>query len=455
MADEQVTYAQAGVDIEEGARAVDAIKDVVHSTYRPEVVGDIGGFGGLFSLAAAKEMDDPLLVSGTDGVGTKLKLAQLVGRHDTVGIDLVAMCANDILATGAEPLFFLDYVAVGKLDAEAMAKIVGGIGEGCRQAGCALIGGEMAEHPGVMDPDDYDLSGFCVGLVDRPKMLDPQAVREGDVLVGLASSGLHSNGYSLARPLFFLDYVAVGKLDAEAMAKIVGGIGEGCRQAGCALIGGEMAEHPGVMDPDDYDLSGFCVGLVDRPKMLDPQAVREGDVLVGLASSGLHSNGYSLARKVCVEGLTAEEAQAPVEALGGQSVADALLTPTRIYVKPVRAVMEGCPGAVRALAHITGGGITENLNRALPAGCDAVVELGAWPVPPVVRYVCDAAHLAEDEALKTFNMGLGLVLIVDPERVDEVCAALAAAGEEPRRVGRVTAGTGVVRYENEGSLYGA
>ena len=183
-----------------------------------------------------------------------------------------------------------------------------------------------------------------------------------------------------------------------------------------------MAEHPGVMDPDDYDLSGFCVGLVDRPKMLDPQAVREGDVLVGLASSGLHSNGY---------------------------------TPTRIYVKPVRAVMEGCPGAVRALAHITGGGITENLNRALPAGCDAVVELGTWPVPPVVRYVCDAAHLAEDEALKTFNMGLGLVLIVDPERVDEVCAALAAAGEAPRRVGRVTAGTGVVRYENEGSLYGA
>ena len=177
MAEEQVTYAQAGVDIEEGARAVDAIKGVVHSTYRPEVVGDIGGFGGLFSLAAAKAMDDPLLVSGTDGVGTKLKLAQLAGKHDTVGIDLVAMCANDILATGAEPLFFLDYVAVGKLDADAMAKIVGGIGEGCRQAGCALIGGEMAEHPGVMDPDDYDLSGFCVGLVDRPKMLDPQAVR--------------------------------------------------------------------------------------------------------------------------------------------------------------------------------------------------------------------------------------------------------------------------------------
>ncbi|NBI31551.1 phosphoribosylformylglycinamidine cyclo-ligase [Enterorhabdus sp. P55] len=358
MAEEQVTYAQAGVDIEEGARAVDAIKGVVHSTYRPEVVGDIGGFGGLFSLAAAKAMDDPLLVSGTDGVGTKLKLAQLVGKHDTVGIDLVAMCANDILATGAEPLFFLDYVAVGKLD-------------------------------------------------------------------------------------------------ADAMAKIVGGISEGCRQAGCALIGGEMAEHPGVMDPDDYDLSGFCVGLVDRPKMLDPQSVREGDVLVGLASSGLHSNGYSLARKVCVEGRTAEELSVPVEALGGQSVAEALLAPTRIYVKPVRAVLDACPDAVRALAHITGGGITENLNRALPEACDAVVELGSWPVPPVVRHVCDAARLSEAEALKTFNMGLGLVLIVDPARADEVRDALVAAGETPYRVGSVAAGSGVVRYESEGSLYGA
>lgn len=353
-----VTYAEAGVDIVEGARAVDAIKDTVHSTYRPEVVGDIGGFGGLFSIAAAKDMVDPLLVSGTDGVGTKLKVAQRLGVHDTVGIDLVAMCVNDILATGAEPLFFLDYVAVGKLDAEAMAKIVGGIGEGCRQAGCALIGGEMAEHPGVMDPDEYDLSGFTVGIVDRTKMLDPANV---------------------------------------------------------------------------------C----------------EGDVLLGLASSGLHSNGYSLARKVCTEGKDVEELRQPRECLGGRCVQDALLEPTRIYVKPVlKALREhGC--GIHAVAHITGGGITENLNRALPAGCDAGVELGTWPVPPVVRDVCDAAHLAEAEALKTFNMGLGLVLIVDPERVDEVRAALAAAGEEPRRVGRVTAGTGVVRYENEGSLYGA
>lgn len=351
-----VTYAEAGVDIVEGARAVDAIKDTVHSTYRPEVVGDIGGFGGLFSIAAAKDMADPLLVSGTDGVGTKLKVAQRLGVHDTVGIDLVAMCVNDILATGAEPLFFLDYVAVGKLD-------------------------------------------------------------------------------------------------AEAMAKIVGGIGEGCRQSGCALIGGEMAEHPGVMDPDDYDLSGFCVGLVDRPRMLDPESVREGDVLIGLASSGLHSNGYSLARKVCIEGRTEEELREAREDLGGQSILEALLTPTRIYVKPVRAVMEQVPGGIRALAHITGGGITENLNRALPAGVNAEVDLGTWPIPPVVRFACDQANLSEAEALKTFNMGLGMVLIVDPAAAEDVEAALAAAGEETYRVGRIVAGEGEVQYANEGELF--
>ena len=351
-----MTYAEAGVDIVEGARAVDAIKDTVHSTYRPEVVGDIGGFGGLFSIAAAKDMADPLLVSGTDGVGTKLKVAQRLGVHDTVGIDLVAMCVNDILATGAEPLFFLDYVAVGKLD-------------------------------------------------------------------------------------------------AEAMAKIVGGIGEGCRQSGCALIGGEMAEHPGVMDQDDYDLSGFCVGLVDRPRMLDPESVREGDVLIGLASSGLHSNGYSLARKVCIEGRTEEELREAREDLGGQSILEALLTPTRIYVKPVRAVMEQVPGGIRALAHITGGGITENLNRALPAGVNAEVDLGTWPIPPVVRFACEQANLSEAEALKTFNMGLGMVLIVDPAAAEAVEAALAAAGEEAYRVGRIVTGEGEVQYANEGELF--
>jgi len=345
----QITYAQAGVDIDEGARAVDAIKGIVHDTYRPEVVGDIGGFGGLFSVAAAKDMDDPLLVSGTDGVGTKLKVAQLTGKHGTVGIDLVAMCANDILATGAEPLFFLDYIAVGKLD-------------------------------------------------------------------------------------------------AEAVADVVSGIGEGCRQAGCALIGGEMAEHPGVMDPDDYDLSGFCVGIVDRPKMLDPGAVKPGDVLVGLSSSGLHSNGYSLARKVCLEGRTLEEVTAPCDELDGMSVADALLIPTRIYVKSVRAIMEALPGTVRALAHITGGGITENLNRALHDGVDAVVERGSWPIPPIVRYTCEQAHLGEEEAYKTFNMGLGLVLIVDPAQADAVRTAAEEAGEQAFIVGEIAEGTGIVQY---------
>lgn len=346
---EEITYAAAGVDIEEGARAVDAIKETVHSTYRPEVVGDIGGFGGLFSIAAAKSMEEPLLVSGTDGVGTKLKLAQLLDKHNTVGIDLVAMCVNDILACGAEPLFFLDYIAIGKL---------------------------RKEH----------------------------------------------------------------------VAQVVEGIGEGCRQAGCALIGGEMAEHPGVMDPNDYDLSGFTVGVVDRPKMLNPESVQVGDVLIGLPSSGLHSNGFSLARKVCVEGKTVEDLLAPVAELGGQGVGEALLTPTRIYVKQVLSVLNDCPGTVRALAHITGGGITENLNRALNERVDAKVELGSWPAVPVIDYVCKAAGLSQEQALKTFNMGLGIVLIVDPARAEEVEAALDAQGEAHYRVGEIVEGTGVVRY---------
>ena len=357
MTKQEVTYQAAGVDTAEGARAVDAIKETVHSTYRPEVVGDIGGFGGLFSIAAAKDMAEPLLVSGTDGVGTKLKVAQLAGKHGTVGIDLVAMCVNDILACGAEPLFFLDYIAIGKL---------------------------RKEH----------------------------------------------------------------------VAEVVAGIGEGCRQAGCALIGGEMAEHPGVMGPDDYDLSGFTVGVVDKPKMLDPESVSEGDVLIGLASSGLHSNGYSLARKVCVEGKSREELLTPVEALDGQSVADALLTPTRIYVKQVLGTLKACPGAVRALAHITGGGISENLNRALNERVDAQVDLGTWPVPAVVKYVCDAAELSEPQALKTFNMGVGMILIVDPARAEEVEAALVEAGEKTYRVGRIVSGTGEVQYTGEGNLYG-
>ena len=349
------TYAQAGVDTAEGARAVSAIKHVVHATYRPEVVGDIGGFGGLFSIAAAKTMQDPLLVSGTDGVGTKLQLARLLGKHNSVGIDLVAMCANDILATGAEPLFFLDYIAVGKLH-------------------------------------------------------------------------------------------------AEAVAEVVSGIGVGCQQAGCALIGGEMAEHPGVMPADDYDLSGFCVGVVDRPHMLNPSAVEQGDVLLGLASSGLHSNGYSLARKVCVGNKTAQDISVPLEQLEGKTLGQALLEPTRIYVGSVLAVLREAPDAIHSLAHITGGGITENLNRALPPTLDARVELGSWPVVPIARYTCAAAGLNETEALKTFNMGIGMVLVVRPNKLVEVEAVLAEHGETSYRIGSVVAGQGEVTYTGWGNL---
>lgn len=356
VGEDTVTYAAAGVDTAEGARAVDAIKDAVHSTYRNEVVGDIGGFGGLFSIAAAKDMEEPLLVSGTDGVGTKLQVARLANKHNTVGIDLVAMCANDILATGAEPLFFLDYIAVGKLS-------------------------------------------------------------------------------------------------AEAVAEVVEGIAEGCKQAGCALIGGEMAEHPGVMAADDYDLSGFCVGLVDRSAMLNPEAVREGDVLLGLASSGLHSNGYSLARKVCVEGKTHYELRLERPELGGRTVEECLLEPTRIYVKQVRAAVSANPGAVHAFAHITGGGITENLNRALPENLDAVVEVGSWDMAPILPFVCQAARLDETEALKTFNMGLGGVLIVDAVQADAVAASLQEQGETVFRVGSIVPGKAEVRYENIEALF--
>lgn len=350
------TYAQAGVDIEEGARAVDAIKDSVHRTYRDEVRGDIGGFGGLFSLKVAKQMADPILVSGTDGVGTKIQLAKLANKHDTVGIDLVAMCVNDILATGAEPLFFLDYIAVGKLKSEEVSEIVSGIADGC-----------------VM--------------------------------------------------------------------------------GGCALVGGEMAEHPGVMDPNEYDLSGFCVGIVDRPEMLDPAKVQEGDILIGLASSGIHSNGYSLARKVCTEGKTLYELRLEKEELGGRSVLDALLEPTRIYVKPVRSVLRKLPGAIRSLAHITGGGITENLNRALPDTLNAEVHVGTWSMAPIIPWVCRAAHLDEEEALKTFNMGLGMVLIVNPSKVDEVMALLSDEGETPFIVGKIVPGQGEVSYVDQEDLF--
>lgn len=351
----QITYADAGVDVDEGARAVDAIKAAVATTTRPEVIGGLGGFGSCFSAAALKDMEEPVLVSGTDGVGTKLAIAQLLNRHNTVGEDLVAMCVDDIVPMGAEPLFFLDYVAVGKLK-------------------------------------------------------------------------------------------------AEAVAEIVGGIAEGCRKSGCSLVGGEMAEHPGVMNPDDYDLAGFVVGVVDKPKILGPEKVSEGDIILGLPSSGIHSNGYSLVRKVAIEGKTVEELNQPLEELGGESLADAVLRPTTIYAGGLLAALRaGAP--IKAMAHITGGGITENLNRALPSHLDAEVDRGgeagpAWSIPPVISYVSNAANLSIDEQYRTFNMGVGMALIVDMDDVDEVAEALSEQGFEPFVMGQIIPGTGKVVYND-------
>lgn len=353
--EKHVTYEDAGVSTAEGARAVDAIKAAVKETNRPEVIGGLGGFGGCFSAAAFKDMEDPVMVSGTDGVGTKLAIAQLLDRHDTVGEDLVAMCVDDVVPIGAEPLFFLDYVAIGKL---------------------------RAEH----------------------------------------------------------------------VAEIVKGIANGCKKSGCALVGGEMAEHPGVMNPDDYDLAGFVVGVVDRPKMIGPEKVKAGDVILGLASSGIHSNGYSLVRKVAIEGKTVEELEAYNEELG-ESVADAVMRPTTIYAgQLIRALHAGAP--IHAMAHITGGGITENLNRALPADVDALVHRGgeagpAWSIPPIIGYVSRLAGLSLDEAYKTFNMGVGMSIICAPEDVDAVTAALKAEGLDPFLMGECVAGSGEVLYRDD------
>jgi phosphoribosylformylglycinamidine cyclo-ligase len=342
-----ISYRDAGVDTGEGARAVDAIRAAVKSTYRDEVIGDVGGFGGLFSASAFKGMNEPVMVSGTDGVGTKLKLAQLLNKHDTVGIDLVAMCVNDILVSGAEPLFFLDYIAIGKIVTETVASIVGGIAEGCRQAGCALVGGEMAEHPGSMPADDYDLAGFCVGVVDRPKMIDGSSVEPGDVILGLASSGVHSNGFSLIRRV-----------------------------------------------------------LVDG-----------------------HEDGLGLARLD----------------LGGCTLAEELMTPTRIYVKSVLALVASGV-KVKAMSHITGGGITENLDRCLPDGVDAVVHLAAWPRPRVFTLLADAAHLGDDEMLRTFNMGIGMCVVLAAKDAAAAAATLRSAGETVYEIGEIVAGSRTVRY---------
>lgn len=330
-----LTYAAAGVDIAAANRAVDLIRGAVRRTLRPEVLTDIGGFGGLFALDTQKYRE-PVLVSGTDGVGTKLRVAFLLDRHDTVGIDLVAMCVNDILVQGAEPLFFLDYLAVGKLDPERVSAVVDGVAEGCYQAGCALLGGETAEMPGFYGPEEYDLAGFAVGVVERSRIVDGSAVRKGDVLLGLPSSGLHSNGYSLAR---------------KALLEL------------------------GGMEIDSY-----------RHEL-------------------------------------------------GRTVGEELLVPTRIYVRAVRPLLES--GAVHGMAHITGGGLTDNLPRVMPGGLRAAVERGSWPAPPVFGLIQEAGGVAEDEMYRTFNMGIGFVLVVAADAADKVVRTLEAAGETVYRVGEV------------------
>jgi phosphoribosylformylglycinamidine cyclo-ligase len=338
------TYRDAGVDIDEGDRLVDLIKPLARPTLRPEVLAGIGGFGGLFALDT-KKYRDPVLVSGTDGVGTKLKLAFLTGRHDTVGIDLVAMSVNDVAVTGAEPLFFLDYYATGRLRAEEAAQVVKGIAEGCRQAGCALIGGETAELPGFYADGEYDLAGFAVGVVERDRILDGRNVAPGDALVGVASTGLHSNGYSLARKVL---------LERQALS--------------------------------------------DRPAEL-----------------------------------------------AGRTLGDALLEPTRIYARDILALLDEVP--LKAAAHITGGGLPGNVPRNLPDRTRAVIRGGSWDVPAIFGLIEREGGVGRDEMYRTFNMGLGLVLVLPSASAEAACAVLTRRGLASWVVGTVLAGTGEATCE--------
>jgi phosphoribosylformylglycinamidine cyclo-ligase len=333
-----LTYRDAGVDIDAGDEVVARIGPLARSTYRPEVMGELGGFGALFRFDASRYRE-PVLVSSTDGVGTKLKVAFLLDRHDTIGIDLVAMCVNDVVVQGAEPLFLLDYFACGRLDPRRAAEVVAGIAAGCREAGCALIGGETAEMPGFYAEGEYDLAGFAVGAAERVRLLPSPDVRPGDRLVGLPSSGLHSNGFSLARRIVF-----------------------------------------------------------ER---------------LGLAPT------------------------ATVDALGrGTTVGEALLVPTRIYVRPLLACLEaGLP--VLAAAHVTGGGLVENVPRVLPRGTRAVLDRRAWEAPPIFRFLQEAGRVADAEMLRTFNCGLGMVLVVRPAGVEAALATLASRGERPLVVGSI------------------
>lgn len=332
--DEGLSYREAGVDIDAGNRLVQRIGDAVSRTRRPEVLGNLGGFGALFSMPAGYRQ--PVLVSATDGVGTKLRLAMSAGRHDSIGIDLVAMCVNDLVVSGAEPLFFLDYYATGALDVDIAERVISGIARGCEIAGCALVGGETAEMPGMYQGKDYDLAGFCVGVVEREQIIDGSRVRPGDVLLALPSSGPHSNGYSLVR------------------------------------------------------------------KVLD-------------------RSGANLE-----------------ETLEGGSLGDALLAPTVIYVRPLRALIDALP--VHAMAHITGGGLLENLPRVLPAGCRARIDTGSWAWPPVFRWLQSAGNIAREEMYRTFNCGVGMVVCVPAHCADDAQALLDEQGIHCWRIGVIEPG---------------
>lgn len=347
MSDKPVTYKDSGVDITAGNNFVNLIKPLVKATARAEVLADIGGFGGLFSLNTAK-YKNPVLVSGTDGVGTKLKIAFLADQHDTIGIDLVAMCVNDIIVQGAEPLFFLDYLATGRLLPEKCAEIVKGIAEGCKQAGCALIGGETAEMPGFYSDGEYDVAGFTVGVVDRDNIIDGSSISAGNHLIGIASSGLHSNGYSLARKLVF-DHLKLSFND---------------RFPGTEL-----------------------------------------------------------------------------------SVADVLLTPTRIYVRSIMSLLSEF--TIHGIAHITGGGLTENIPRVLPKECQAIISLSTWNIPELFSVLQKAGNVEDSEMFRTFNMGIGMVLVVNKDQSNKIIDRLNELGESAWIIGEI----GACCSGNEGVVF--
>lgn len=333
-------YREAGVDVEAGRAFVQRIRRMVESTHRPEVLGGLGGFSGFFQLPSGYR--EPVLVSGTDGVGTKLKLAQQCDRHDTVGIDLVAMCVNDVLTSGAEPLFFLDYLATGKLNSDQLTQVISGITEGCRMAGCALLGGETAEMPGFYQPGEYDLAGFCVGIAEKSEILDGSQVQIGDVAIGLASQGIHSNGYSLVRKI-------------------------------------------------------------------------------------LEAKGHSLD-------------QTP-DSLGGKTLADELLTPTRLYVKPVLAARQAGL-AIHGMAHITGGGLPENLPRCLGKGQSIAINPQSWSIPPVFEWLAAQGSVATIEMFNTFNMGIGFVLLVPADQADRTVQWFQTQNLPAWAIGEVISGSG-------------